>query len=186
MNSKEFVSRAGKKLAAALSHFRLNVDALICADLGCSTGGFTDCLLQNGAAKVYAVDTGFGVLDWKLRNDPRVEVMERQNALHVTLPEKVDFVSVDVGWTRQRLILPVAMSLLKPKGNIISLLKPHYESPREYLDHGRLKDDKLENVVFGVISDLEKMNIHVSGITISPIVGDKGKNIEYLLWISKA
>src|SRR5579864_3600866 len=97
-----FVSRAGSKLDHALTTFVIDVSAKICADLGCSTGGFTDCLLQRGAAKVFAVDTGYGVLDWKLRNDPRVVVMERTNAMHVNLPESVDLVSIDVAWTKQR------------------------------------------------------------------------------------
>src|ERR1019366_10657003 len=113
-----FVSRAGLKLDHALTAFDLNVSQKICADFGCSTGGFTDCLLQRGAAKVFAVDTGYGVLDWKLRNDPRVVVMERTNAMHVRLPEKVDMVTIDVAWTRQRSILPAATLLLNEKGVI--------------------------------------------------------------------
>src|ERR1700759_5340742 len=98
---KSFVSRAGQKLEHALSNFGLSPASLVCADLGCSTGGFTDCLLQHGAAKVYAVDTGYGVLAWKLRKDPRVVVMERTNGMHVTLPEQAKFVSIDVSWTKQ-------------------------------------------------------------------------------------
>jgi 23S rRNA (cytidine1920-2'-O)/16S rRNA (cytidine1409-2'-O)-methyltransferase len=101
-----FVSRAGLKLDHALTAFAVDVTGLVCADLGCNAGGFTDCLLQRGAAKVYAVDTGYGALDWKLRKDPRVVVMERTNAMHVTLPEPVGFVCIDVAWTRQRRILP--------------------------------------------------------------------------------
>src|SRR3989344_6185067 len=120
---KKFVSRAGLKLEHALKFFNISVRSKVCADLGCSTGGFVDCLLQRGAKKVYAVDTAYGVLDWKLRNDPRVVVMERTNALHVQLPELVDFISIDVGWTRQQLILPHALKLLKPDGVIVSLIK---------------------------------------------------------------
>src|SRR5438034_4090953 len=104
----DFVSRAGQKLEHALSIFGVDVTGFVCADLGCSTGGFTDCLLQRGAAKVYAVDTGYGVLDWKLRTNERVVVMERTNAMHVTLPEPVDLVTIDVAWTKQRHILPAA------------------------------------------------------------------------------
>src|SRR5438128_543365 len=103
-----FVSRAGQKLQHALATFDIDVTGKACADLGCSTGGFTDCLLQQGAAKVYAIDTGYGVLDWKLRNDPRVIVMERTNAMHVTLPQPVEIVTIDVAWTKQRHILPSA------------------------------------------------------------------------------
>src|SRR5437762_12897685 len=106
-----FVSRAGQKLEHALTSFAIDVKGLTCADLGCSTGGFTDCLLQRGAAKVYAVDTGYGVLDWKLRKDARVVVMERTNAMHVMLPEPVDLVTIDVAGTRPRLILPDAARL---------------------------------------------------------------------------
>src|ERR1700692_2896638 len=97
-----FVSRAGQKLDHALKTFTIDVSEKTCADLGCSTGGFTDCLLQLGAKKVYSIDTGYGVLDWKLRNDPRVIVMERTNAMHVQLPELADLISIDVAWTRQR------------------------------------------------------------------------------------
>src|SRR5437870_7172262 len=108
----QFVSRAGQKLDHALTTFGLDVAGAICADLGSNTGGFVDVLLRRGAAKVYAVDTGYGVLEWKLRKDPRVVVMERTNAMHVALPEKVEFVSIDVAWTKQRRILPAARRLL--------------------------------------------------------------------------
>src|SRR3569623_385074 len=112
----EFVSRAGQKLEHALASFRCDVNGFVCADFGSNTGGFTDCLLKRGAAKVYAIDTGYGVLDWKLRKDPRVVVMERTNAMHVTLPEPVALVVIDVAWTRQRHILPAARLLLKDEG----------------------------------------------------------------------
>src|SRR4051794_23000262 len=121
-----FVSRAGQKLQHALDEFAIDVAHKICADLGCSTGGFTDCLLQRGAQKVYAVDTGYGVLDWKLRNDPRVVVMERTNAMHVELPAKMDLVTIDVAWTKQRNILPSARRIVRDDGIVISLIKPHY------------------------------------------------------------
>src|SRR5258706_16468275 len=105
---QQFVSRAGLKLDHALSHFAIDVSGKTCADLGSNTGGFVDCLLKRGAAKVYAIDTGYGALDWNLRKDPRVAVMERTNAMHATLPEKVDVVTIDVAWTKQRHILPAA------------------------------------------------------------------------------
>src|SRR5271170_5067789 len=122
-----FVSRAGQKLDHALTVWAIDVRQRVCADLGCSTGGFVDCLLQRGAIRVYAVDTGYGVLDWKLRQDRRVVVMERTNAMHVTLPEQISLVTVDVGWTRQRHILPAARRLVAAKGDVVSLVKPHYE-----------------------------------------------------------
>src|SRR4051812_44384353 len=120
-----FVSRAGLKLDHALAHFGIDVAGLVCADLGCNAGGFTDCLLQRGAAKVYAVDTGYGMLDYKLRKDPRVVVMERTNAMHAELPETVDLVVIDVAWTKQRHILPAARRMVKPQGAVVTLVKPH-------------------------------------------------------------
>src|SRR4051794_36941461 len=108
-----FVSRAGEKLDHALTAFALDVTGFTCADFGANAGGFTDCMLQRGAAKVYAVDTGYGALEWKLRRDPRVVVMERTNAMHATLPEEVDLVTIDVAWTKQRHILPAAWKAVK-------------------------------------------------------------------------
>ncbi|MFA5954376.1 MAG: SAM-dependent methyltransferase [Patescibacteria group bacterium] len=183
--TKQFVSRAGQKLQHALDTFGLNVQELVAADLGCSTGGFTDCLLQNGAVKVYAVDTAYGVLEWRLRNDPRVVVLERTNALHVVLPEQVDFISIDVGWTKQKLIVPYALTLLKAGGIIVSLMKPHYEAERLWLNAGTVKEEFLPNVIAKVESELAAGNIKVENITESPIIGGKGGNKEYLLLIRK-
>src|SRR3954466_8595618 len=132
----EFVSRAGQKLEHALVTFAVDVTGKVCADLGSNTGGFVDVLLQRGAAKVYSIDTGYGALDWKLRKDPRVVVMERTNAMHVQLPEPVALVSIDVAWTKQRHILPAARRLLLPTGNAISLIKPHYEAAPSSLRKG--------------------------------------------------
>src|SRR5438270_10101760 len=123
-----FVSRAGQKLDHALTVFGIDVAGLVCADFGSNAGGFVDCLLQRGAAKVYAIDTGYGALEWKLRKNPRVVVMERTNAMHVVLPEKVRLVSIDVAWTKQRNILPAAKGMLEDGGSVISLIKPHYEA----------------------------------------------------------
>ena len=173
-----FVSRAGAKLEHALQEFKIDVRGLVCADLGCSTGGFTDCLLQKGAVKVYAVDTGYGVLDWKLRQDPRVVVMERTNALHVSLPEEVDFVSVDVSWTPQRLIIPRAAALLKPGGDIISLIKPHYES-----HHARISPENADLVMEKVKKEIISLGYKVIGQTKSPLLGENGGNTEYLFQI---
>lgn len=128
--SQAFVSRGGEKLAAALDGFNVDVTGRVCADLGSHVGGFVDCLLQRGAAKVYAVDTCYGTLAWKLRRDPRVVVRERTNAMHVTLPEQVDLVTVDVAWTPQARILPNAARLVLPTGTVVTLIKPHYEASR--------------------------------------------------------
>lgn len=180
-----FASRAGIKLDFALTEFKLDVSEKVCADLGCSTGGFTDCLLHRGAAKVYSVDTGYGVLAWKLRVDPRVVVLERTNALHVVLPELCDFVSVDVSWTRQAMVLPHALDLLKPEGVLVSLLKPHYEAPKHWLKSGQLLPEHLPEVVDQVTSQLSQIGISVSQQVTSPILGEKGGNTEYLLLIRK-
>src|SRR5215210_4340418 len=128
-----FVSRAGQKLDHALAHFSLNVAGAIAADLGSNTGGFVDVLLRRGASKIYAIDTGYGVLDWKLRKDPRVVVMERTNAMHAELPEPVSLVTIDVAWTRQRHILPAARRMVPPGGTVVTLIKPHYEADRAQL-----------------------------------------------------
>src|SRR6187397_2739767 len=122
-----FVSRAGQKLDHALNVFQIGVTGLTCADLGSNTGGFVDCLLQRGAAKVYAIDTGYGALEWKLRKDPRVVVMERTNAMHAVLPEQVALVTIDVAWTKQRHILPAARRMVADDGDVVTLIKPHYE-----------------------------------------------------------
>ena len=182
MNNK-FVSRAGKKLEFALSNWQIDIHDKICADLGCSTGGFTDCLLDKGAKKVYAVDTAYGVLDWKLRNDKRVAVMERTNALNLNLPEKMDFICIDVGWTPQARIMPKALSLLKKDGNIISLLKPHYEADKSWLTRGKLDEKYYDKVLVKVKSDLIKANANLIDLVASPIIGAKGGNKEFLMWI---
>ena len=179
----QFSSRAGQKLQHALSEFDINISGKTCADLGCNTGGFVDCLLQNGAAKVYAIDTGYGVLDWKLRQNPKVIVMERTNALHVELPEKIDFISIDVGWTRQKLIVPQALRLLKETGTIISLLKPHYEAEKSWVQNGKVKPEFLSPTIEKVKNELSDIGISIKKMVESPIVGKKGGNVEYLLWI---
>lgn len=170
-----FASRAGHKLQSALTEFNLDITNFVCADLGCSTGGFTDCLLAFGAAKIYAVDTGYGVLDYKLRTDPRVIVMEKTNALHLSLPEKVDLVTIDVGWTPQRLILPRAKSLLQPKGKIISLIKPHYEAKKAHLS----KEESLQ-IFEKTKQEITRLKFQILNYVQSPLVGEKAGNIEYL------
>ena len=179
-----FVSRAGQKLDHALTAFDLDVTGKTCADLGCSTGGFTDCLLQRGAGKVYAVDTGYGVLDWKLRNDPRVIVLERTNAMHVKLPELVDVVTIDVAWTRQRNILPAAACLLSPGGSVVSLLKPHYEAPPALVRGGVLPESELASVEAAVVRDAEEAGFSIVNRVVSPIKGAKG-NTEILMLLER-
>jgi 23S rRNA (cytidine1920-2'-O)/16S rRNA (cytidine1409-2'-O)-methyltransferase len=178
-STRQFVSRAGQKLEHALKTFAVDPTGKFCADLGCSTGGFTDCLLQHGAARVFAVDTGYGVLDWKLRNDPRVVVMERVNAMHVELAEKVDLISIDVAWTRQRRILPSAKGLLKPGGIVVTLIKPHYEADATLLRRGILDVDQLPAVLIAVRADIEAAGFEQLQIVESPIKGSKG-NTEFL------
>ena len=181
-----YVSRAGAQLEKALKEFNIDVEGQVCVDLGSSTGGFTDCLLQHGAQKVYAVEKGYGVLEWKIRQDERVITMEKQNALYVELPEKVDVAVIDCGWTKQSFIVPKALELLKDNGIIISLLKPHYEAERFELKKGKVPEEIVEQVRDRVIEELEEsLNIKVKKVIESPIVGGKGKNIEYLILIKK-
>ena len=177
-----FVSRAGQKLGHALATFGINVAGITCADLGSNTGGFVDCLLQRGAAKVYAIDTGYGVLEYKLRKDPRVIVMERTNAMHVKLPELVGFISIDVAWTRQKHILPSARKLLAPGGQMVTLIKPHYEADKPMLRKGILLDQHLPTVLERAKADISAAGFELVQITDSPILGAQG-NRELLAWL---
>lgn len=175
-----FASRGGLKLDAALEHFGIDVSGATCADLGCSTGGFVDCLLQRGAAKVYAVDTAYGELAWKLRQDEHVVVMERTNALHAEPPEDHNcaVVSIDLGWTKQEKTIPVALRWLKdsPDARIVTLIKPHYESGRH-----KLTDEEADAETRRVVEEiLPGLGVEVLGWIRSPIRGGKGKNLEYL------
>ncbi|MDB5297862.1 MAG: hypothetical protein JWO31_3845 [Phycisphaerales bacterium] len=174
-----FVSRAGAKLDHALTAFGVDVTGLVCADLGCNAGGFTDCLLQRGAAKVYSIDTGYGALEWKLRKDPRVVVMERTNAMHVTLPEPVAFACIDVAWTRQRRILPAARRIVAAGGTVVTLVKPHYEADKGWLTKGVLPADRVDEVVAAVREDIAAAGFETVAVTRSPILGGQG-NAEVL------
>lgn len=191
-SSGEHVSRAGAKLAHALDEFQLDVRDLRCADFGCNIGGFTDCLLQRGAEHVVSIDTGYGVLDWKLRNDPRVLVRERTNVLHAEPEDSpMDFIVIDVGWTPQRRVLPVALRWLSPTGRIVSLVKPHYEMDAQrkktHLIDGRLTDDMATTMLQEVIESAPELGFEVTGQTMSPIRGGKSSrktgtgNAEFLL-----
>lgn len=178
-----YSSRAGEKLEHALNTFNVKVEKLVCADFGSSTGGFVDCLLQSGASKVYAIETGYGVLDWRLRNDERVVVMERTNAMHVELPEKMDLVTIDTSWTKLENIVPNALKNLKEGGKIIALVKPHYEASPRMLRKGKLLDEFIPEVLNNVKDKLKELGASVLRETESPILGGKGKNKEYLFYI---
>ncbi len=182
--SQRFVSRGGDKLDGALEAFGTDVRGSVAADLGANVGGFTDCLLQRGSGRVYAVDTGYGVLDWKLRQDGRVVVMERQNALHVSLPEPLDLVVIDAGWTPLARIAPGAVALLGARGDVVALLKPEYEAEAFERERGVVLPDCLEDVVGRVIQGLEQSGISIAGQVESAVPGSGG-NREFFLLIEK-
>ncbi len=171
------------KMAHALAAFRLDVTGLECADFGCNAGGFTDCLLKHGAKKVIAVDTGYGMLDWKLRNDPRVDVRERTNVLYSAVPpDGVDVVVLDMAWTRQRHSIPIAVRWLRPTGYIVALIKPHYESQgdeRKALVKGCLPAHIATDVVRRVLAEMSEFGVQVIDDCPSPLEGSGG-NSEHL------
>ncbi len=182
-----FVSRGGLKLAKAVDAFRIPFKDQVVADIGSSTGGFTDCALQNGAKRVYAVDVGYGQLDWKLRTDPRVVSMERVNARYLnqdSLPEKVDWVVSDVAFISITKIFPAMIAILKDGGQVMSLVKPQFEAGREHVGKkGVVKDENIhKQVLQTVLGEAEKLGFHILGLDYSPIRGPEG-NIEYLAWL---
>ncbi len=197
-NQRDFVGRGGLKLAHALDAFELDVRGLVCADFGCSAGGFTDCLLQRGAARVHAVDTAYGQLDYRLRTDDRVVVRERTNALHAAPPEGgVDLVVVDLGWTPQRLAVPAALRWMKTQGRIVTLIKPHYEASDrgrgDLLEGGVLPEEEAEAFLRETLADLPGLSVEVLGVTRSPIAGGRrggskkgGGNAEWLALLAAA
>mgnify|MGYP000375872608 CR=1 FL=1 len=190
----KFVSRGGLKLQQAIETFQIEAKDKIVLDVGSSTGGFVDCLLQNGAAKVFALDTAYGELAWTLRNDPRVVVMERTNILHLEeLPiptssqpspsgegEKVDLITIDAGWTRLELVLKVVKKFLKREGSIVALLKPHYEAEKADLVKGVLREEKLPEVKELVEGKIRALGFGIEHDIESPILGGAG-NKEFLL-----
>ena len=178
-DDRSYVSRGGQKLAAALDAFGVDPVGKVCADLGSNVGGFVDCLLRRGAARVYAIDTGYGTLSYRLRRDPRVVVMERTNAMHVALPVAVDLVTIDVGWTRQHHVLTNAVRMLKPAGRIIALIKPHYEADRKKTRGGVLDNHAAREVLEEVVNRIQGMGLCVVQTLASPIAGQKG-NLEFL------
>jgi 23S rRNA (cytidine1920-2'-O)/16S rRNA (cytidine1409-2'-O)-methyltransferase len=180
-----FVSRGGEKLSAALEAFDIDVDQLICADVGASTGGFTDCLLQNGAAKVYAIDVGQGQLHWRLRNDPRVVVMERQNARYLeSLEELVNLVTIDVSFISLGLIFPSVKNWLGEDGQILALIKPQFEAGRDSVGKGGVvRDPEVHRkVIEDLILIAKKQHLFPGGLIRSPVLGPKG-NVEFLIWL---
>ncbi len=183
-SSLAFVSRGGDKLQAALNHFRVDVAGRVVADLGSHVGGFVDCLLQRGAKRVYSVDTSYGILAWKLRKDPRVVVLERTNAMHVTLPEPVDLVTIDVGWTPQAKILPRVAAMLAPGGAVLTLIKPQYEAPPHRLRDGVLPDEEVEAVTASVLGEVETLGWAVRETMVSPLRGHGG-NREHFAYLSQ-
>ena len=184
-----YVSRGGLKLEKALKTFPIDLHGKIAMDIGASTGGFTDCMLQNGAVKVYSIDVGYGQLAWKLRTDPRVVNLERTNVRYVTseqVPEKVDFFSVDVAFISLKLVLPVAWKFLKENGEGVCLIKPQFEAGREKVGKKGVVRDKAVHaeVISEIIDFVLQHGFSVFGLTFSPIKGPEG-NIEYLLYVKK-
>lgn len=179
-----FVSRGGEKLEAALKRFGLDVRGWVVADVGASTGGFTDCLLQHGASRVYAIDVGYGQLAWSLRNDPRVVVMERTNARYLErLPEPVDLVTVDVSFISLRLILPRTVTWLKPGGQVVALIKPQFEAGRREVGKGGVVRDPSvhRSVLLRVTQEAAALGLGLRGLMPSPLRGPAG-NVEFLAW----
>ncbi len=188
-NPLRYVSRGGLKLEKAMAEFPIDLKGAVCMDIGSSTGGFTDCMLQNGAAKVYAIDVGHGQLDWKLRCDERVVCMEKTNFRYVTreqVEDPIDFASADVSFISLDKILPAAYPLLKEKAQMVCLIKPQFEAGRsEVGKHGVVRDRKVHEEVIGRIMTVAAENgFTARGLTYSPIRGPEG-NIEYLLWLEK-
>ncbi|MDF1513571.1 MAG: TlyA family RNA methyltransferase [Anaerolineae bacterium] len=182
-----FVSRGGVKLDALLTTTEITVEGMVVADIGASTGGFTDCVLQRGAAKVYAIDVGYGQLAWKLRQDPRVVVMERTNARYQeSLPEQVDFIVSDVSFISLRLIYATAVHWLKPDGFVISLIKPQFEAGRELVGKGGVVKDPAvhRQVLENVVHDMADLDLVLLDLMASPLKGPAG-NVEFLgMWMT--
>ena len=188
-NTLKYVSRGGLKLEKAMAEFPIELNGCICGDIGASTGGFTDCMLQNGASKVYSVDVGYGQLAWKLREDPRVVCMERTNARYLTheqIPDELDFASIDVSFISLKLILPAVANVLKDGGYVASLVKPQFEAGREKVGKkGVVRDPVVhKEVLEHYLEHAREAGFGVLGLTYSPIRGPEG-NIEYLGFLQK-
>lgn len=188
-NPLKYVSRGGLKLEKAMETFPITLTDMVCMDIGASTGGFTDCMLQNGARRVYSIDVGHGQLAWKLRNDERVVCLEKTNFRYVTseqVPEAIDFASVDVSFISLEKILPVAHTLLKNEAQMVCLIKPQFEAGREQVGKKGVVRDKSvhEEVISRIVNFADSAGFRILGLTFSPVRGPEG-NIEYLLWISR-
>ena len=184
-SKRAFVSRGGEKLEHAIAEFGVNVAGLRCLDVGCSTGGFTDCLLRHGAASVLAVDVGYAQFSWELRHDARVELLERTNIVDVPTPERagtIDLAVCDVSFTSVRAVLDSVCELLTPSGSFLTLVKPQFECPRELVGEGGIVRDEAARLeaVSAVRDAFESRGFTVAGVCQSPITGHKG-NVEYLL-----
>ena len=185
----KYVSRGGLKLEKAMEVFPIELDGKVCMDVGSSTGGFTDCMLQNGAVKVYSVDVGYGQLAWKLRQDERVVVMEKTNIRYVKpedIEELVDFASVDVSFISLSKVLPPLRDLLKEEAEVVCLIKPQFEAGREKVGKKGVVRDKAVHVevIENVLGYAEEAGFNVLGLDFSPVKGPEG-NIEYLMHIKK-
>ena len=185
-----FVSRGGLKLDKAVKTFPIDLNGRVCADVGASTGGFTDVMLKNGAKHVFSIDVGYGQLDWSLRNDPRVTVMERTNARFMTpdwFPEPVTFASIDVSFISLRLILPPLYASMAEEGEVVALIKPQFEAGRaEIGKNGVVRDAAVhERVIREMLLFANQTGFEVAGLSFSPITGPKG-NIEFLLYMRKS
>ena len=188
-NDMPYVSRGGLKLEKAMEVFPISLEKKITMDIGASTGGFTDCMLQKGASKVYSIDVGYGQLAWKLRTDPRVINLERTNVRYLTkeqVPDPIDFFSVDVSFISLRLVLPVARNFLKEKGEAVCLIKPQFEAGREKVGKKGVVREKSthKEVIDTIVSFVLENGFSVKGITFSPVKGPEG-NIEYLIYLEK-
>lgn len=189
-NPLKYVSRGGLKLEKAMEVFSLSLDGMICADIGASTGGFTDCMLQNGAAKVYAIDVGYGQLAWKLRTDERVINLERTNFRYVTneqIPDPLDFASVDVSFISLSIIVPALVPLLGPNGRSVCLIKPQFEAGKDKVGKkGVVRDPAVHlEVINKILSVMLQNGLSVLGLDFSPVKGPEG-NIEYLVLVEKS
>ena len=179
-----YVSRGGLKLEKALRDFGVKPEGFVCSDSGASTGGFTDCLLQQGARKVFAIDVGYGQLDWKIRSDPRVVVMEKTNIRYVTpeqMGEPLDLSVVDVSFISLKIVLPAIRALLKPTGQVLCLIKPQFEAGREKVGKKGVVREKSTHVevLQGFVELADSLGFHILGLTYSPVKGPEG-NIEFL------
>lgn len=189
-NQMKYVSRGGYKLEKAMDVFGIRLNGKICLDIGASTGGFTDCMLQNGASKVYAIDVGYGQFAWKLRNDERVVCLEKTNVRYVTheqVPDEGDFASIDVSFISLTKVLPAVLGVLGEKGQLVCLIKPQFEAGREKVGKkGVVRDSGVHREVIEMIVEyVRTQSLGILGLDFSPIKGPEG-NIEYLIYLDKS